>query len=205
MVNLQDSHGVQGGGCLARRRPREQVHRDCSLHLGNARVHPGSPAIEGSEDGGDGRAASGRERGHPRLRQLLMHLREKKALEQNAVVSRALLRETNHPAARALLTSSPILTAKIRDDWGFQVNRLCYHVIPRSDRQIGNYKIPSMRFCMCCNLKTAPNIGELSLVSVIGPLLEWNIPVLPMARRSRAPQTSGPYALFHTSPPPPPH
>ncbi len=47
---------------------RAQVHR----------VPPGSPAIEGSEDGGDGRAASGRERGHPLLRQLLMHLREKR-------------------------------------------------------------------------------------------------------------------------------
>ncbi len=29
-----------------------QVHRDRSLHLGNARVPPGSPAVEGSEDGG---------------------------------------------------------------------------------------------------------------------------------------------------------
>ncbi len=57
---------------------RAQVHRDRSLHLGNARVPPGSPAIEGSEDGGDRRAASGRERGHPLLRQLLMHLREKR-------------------------------------------------------------------------------------------------------------------------------
>ncbi len=64
-----------------------QVHRDHSLHLGNARVPPGSPTIEGSEDGGDGRVASGHERGHPRLRQLLMHLRGKKAPEQNAVVS----------------------------------------------------------------------------------------------------------------------
>ncbi len=33
-----------------------QVYRDRSLHLGNARVPPGSPAVEGSEDGGDGRA-----------------------------------------------------------------------------------------------------------------------------------------------------
>ncbi len=47
-------------------------------------------AVEGSEDGGNGRAASGRERGHPRLHQLLMHL-----------VSHAPLRETNRPAARA--------------------------------------------------------------------------------------------------------
>ncbi len=49
-----------------------------SLHLGNARVPPGSPAIEGSEVGGDGRAASGCERGHPRLCQLLMHLQDKR-------------------------------------------------------------------------------------------------------------------------------
>ncbi len=33
---------------------------------------------KGSKDGGDRRAASGRERGHPRLHQLLMHLREKR-------------------------------------------------------------------------------------------------------------------------------
>ncbi len=53
-----------------------------------------------------------------------------------------------------------------------------------------------MRFRVRCNLKTAPNIGEVSLVSVISPLHEWNVPVLPMASRwSRAPQTSGLYAL----------
>ncbi len=55
-----------------------QVHRDRSLHLGNARVPPGHSAVEGSEDGGGGRADSGRERGHPRTRQLLMHLREER-------------------------------------------------------------------------------------------------------------------------------
>ncbi len=51
---------------------------DRSLHLGNARVPPGHSAIEGSEDGGGRRAASGRERGHPRLRQLLVHLQEER-------------------------------------------------------------------------------------------------------------------------------
>ncbi len=55
-----------------------QVHRDRSLHLGNTRIPTGRPALEGSDDRGDGRVASGRERGHPRLRQLLMHLREKR-------------------------------------------------------------------------------------------------------------------------------
>ncbi len=92
LVNPQDSHGMQGRGYLARSTisfGREsgrqftgfgqetwtvppsggilwaQVHRDHSLHLGNARVPPVSPAIKVSEDGGDGRAASGRESGHP--------------------------------------------------------------------------------------------------------------------------------------------
>ncbi len=105
LVNLQDSHGVQGGDCLARSAisfgresgcqhtglGREtqtvppsggvswaQVHCDRSLRLGNARVPLGHSAVEGSEDGGGGRGASGRERGHPRLRQLLMHLREER-------------------------------------------------------------------------------------------------------------------------------
>ncbi len=79
LVNLQDRHGMQGRGCLARstisfgresgcqltgfgRETRTvppsggvswaEVHRDRSLHLGNARVPSGSPAVEGSEDGG---------------------------------------------------------------------------------------------------------------------------------------------------------
>ncbi len=73
---------MQGRGCLARRTIsfghqltgfrretrtippsggvlRAQVHRDHSLHLGNARVPPGSPAVEGSEDGGDRKAVKG--------------------------------------------------------------------------------------------------------------------------------------------------
>ncbi len=52
-------------------------------------------------------------------------------------------------------------------------------------------------WCMRCNLKTAPNIREVSLVSGICPRLEWNVPVFPMARSSWVPQTSGPYALCH--------
>ncbi len=75
-----------------------------SLHLGNARVPPGSPAVEGSEDGGDGRVASGHERGHPRLRQLLMHLREKRH-RRNQLSSR------EGSGLGGLLTSSPILMA----------------------------------------------------------------------------------------------
>ncbi len=48
-----------------------------------------------------------------------------------------------------------------------------------------------------------PNIGEVSFVLAISPLFEWNVPVFLMAsRRSQAPQTSGPYALCHPSPPP---
>ncbi len=45
------------------------------------------------------------------------------------------------------------------------------------------WSICFMRFRVRCNLKTAPNIGEVSLVSVISPLHEWNVPVLPMASR----------------------
>ncbi len=59
-----------------------------------------------------------------------------------------------------------------------------------------------MRFRIRCNLKTAANIGEVSFVLLFGPLFEWNVLVFPMAsRRSRAPQTSGPYALCHPFPP----
>ncbi len=122
--DLQDSYGMQGRGCLARSTisfgresgcqltgfGREtwtvppsggvswaQVHRDCSLHLGNAHVPPGSPAVEGSEDGGCGQAASGCERGFSAPHALP----GRKAPEQNVVVSCAPLQETNHPAARA--------------------------------------------------------------------------------------------------------
>ncbi len=68
-----DADVLSSGGVLW-----AQVHRDRSLYLGNARVPPGSPDIEGSKDAGDGRAASGRERGHPRLCQVLMHPREER-------------------------------------------------------------------------------------------------------------------------------
>ncbi len=106
LVNLQDSHGVQGGGCLARseisfghesgcqftgfgRETRTvppsggvswaQVHRDRSIHLGNPRVPPGSPAVEGSEDGGGGQERLLALKGaFSRLRQLLTHLREER-------------------------------------------------------------------------------------------------------------------------------
>ncbi len=137
---------MQGGGCLARstvsfgresgcqltglgRETRTvppsggvswtQAHRDRSLHLGNSRVPPGHSAVEGSEDGGGGQAASGRERGHPRTRQLLMHLREERHRERH----RALTGCEPRPAPRnqsssregsglgGLLTSSPMLTA----------------------------------------------------------------------------------------------
>ncbi len=36
-----------------------------------------------------------------------------------------------------------------------------------------------MLFRMRCNLKTAPNIGEVSFVSAFGPLFEWNVPGVP--------------------------
>ncbi len=76
---------------------------------------------------------------------------------------------------------------------------LCGRLIPLFDARLADasgsaasrfWSICFMRFRMRCNLKTAPNIGEVSFVSAIGPLLEWNVPVFPMAsRRSRAPQT----------------
>ncbi len=63
------------------------------------------------------------------------------------------------------------------------------------------WSICFMRFRMRCNLKTAPNIREVSFVSVCGPLFEWKSRRSPMAsRRSQAPQTSGPYALCHRPP-----
>ncbi len=40
-----------------------QVHCNRTLHLGNVNVPPSRPAIEGSEDGGGRRAASGRKKG----------------------------------------------------------------------------------------------------------------------------------------------
>ncbi len=36
-----------------------------------------------------------------------------------------------------------------------------------------------MRFRMCCNLKTVPNIAEVSFVSAFGPVFEWNVLVFP--------------------------
>ncbi len=59
-----------------------------------------------------------------------------------------------------------------------------------------------MQFRMRCNLKTAPNIGEVSFISAFGPLFEWNVLVFPMAsRRLRAPQTSGPMHSVTLFPP----
>ncbi len=60
-----------------------------------------------------------------------------------------------------------------------------------------------MQLRMRCNLTIAPNIGELSLVSAIGPLLEWNFPVFLMARRSRGgpPRPLGPMHSVTLFPP----
>ncbi len=79
---------------------------------------------------------------------------------------------------------------------------LCWRLIPLFETRLADASgSATLRFRMRCHLKTAPNIGEVSLVSAISPLLEYNVPVLPMAsRRSRAPQTSGPYALCHPFP-----
>ncbi len=61
------------------------------------------------------------------------------------------------------------------------------------------WSISFMRFRMRSNLNIAPNIGELSPALAIGSLLEWNVPVFPMARRSRGgpPRPLGPMHPVH--------
>ncbi len=94
--------------------PAFLVHRliePCYTH-----VPPGSPAIEGSEDGRDGRAASVRERGIPWLRQLLMHLWEKRYRSRARLWAaprseKPIIQLRGFGTGRSLLTSSPILTA----------------------------------------------------------------------------------------------
>ncbi len=70
-------------------------------HLGNARISPGHSAVEGSEDGGGGRAASGREKGPSTTSSAPYAPPGRKAPGQGTVVSHAPLREINPPAARA--------------------------------------------------------------------------------------------------------
>ncbi len=82
-----------------------------SLHLGNAHVPPGSTAIKDSEDGGDRRVAPGRERGRQRLRQLLMHLREKRHRSESLPALRNQSSSREGSGLGSLLTSSPILMA----------------------------------------------------------------------------------------------
>ena len=72
---------------------RTQVHRNRTLLLGNVDAPPSCPTIEGSEDGGRKRAASGHKKG-PSTTTSLPHAHPgRKEPEQNAVVSRALHRE----------------------------------------------------------------------------------------------------------------
>lgn len=83
-----DADYSSSGGVL-----RTQVHRNRTLLLGNVDAHPSCPTIEGSEDGGRKRAASGRKKG-PSTTTSLPHAHPgRKEPEQNAVVSRALHRE----------------------------------------------------------------------------------------------------------------
>ncbi|XDV18807.1 hypothetical protein PO909_024427 [Leuciscus waleckii] len=92
LMNLQDGHGMQGGGSLSRSRVSfrskgfchltclgweawtiPQVHRNCILHLWNVHVTLGGPAIEGSESGRGRRTASGSKRCLSCFLNLLMH------------------------------------------------------------------------------------------------------------------------------------
>ena len=83
-----DADYSSSGGVL-----RTQVHRNRTLLLGNVDAPPSCPTIEGSEDGGRKRAASGRKKG-PSTTTSLPHAHPgRKEPEQNAVVSRALHRE----------------------------------------------------------------------------------------------------------------
>ncbi len=78
--------------------PWAQVHCDRSLLLGNAHVPPGRLAVEGSEDGRASGLLAVKEAIHDFVSSSCMG---RKAPGQAAVVSRAPLRETNRPAARA--------------------------------------------------------------------------------------------------------
>ncbi len=87
---------LPSGGVL-----RAQVHRKRTLHLGNVNVPPSRPAIEGSEDGGGRRAATGRKKG-PSTTSSAPHAPPgRKEPGQGMVASNGPCRGTNHPTARA--------------------------------------------------------------------------------------------------------
>ncbi len=78
-----------------------QVHRNRTLHLGNVNVPPSRPAIEGSEDGGGRRAASGRKKGPSTTSSAPCALPGRKKPGQGVVASHGPCRGANHLTARA--------------------------------------------------------------------------------------------------------
>ncbi len=78
-----------------------QVHCNRTLHLGNVNVPPSRPAIEGNEDGGGRRAASGRKKGPSTTSSAPRALPGRKEPGQGVVASHGPCRGANHLAARA--------------------------------------------------------------------------------------------------------
>ncbi len=78
-----------------------QVHCNRTLHLGNVNVPRGRPAIEGSEDGGGRRAASGRKKGPSTTSSAPRALPGRKEPGQGMVASHGPCRGANHLTARA--------------------------------------------------------------------------------------------------------
>ncbi len=78
-----------------------QVHRNLTLHLGNVNVPPSRPDIEGSEDGGCRRAASGHKKGPSMTSSAPRALPGRKEPGQGVVASHSPCRGANHLAARA--------------------------------------------------------------------------------------------------------
>ncbi len=78
-----------------------QVHRNRTLHLGNVNVPPSRPAIEGSEDGGGRRAASGRKKGPSTTSSAPRALPGRKEPGQGVVASHGPCRGANHLTTRA--------------------------------------------------------------------------------------------------------
>ncbi len=78
-----------------------QVHRNRTLPLGNINVPPSRPAIEGSEDGGGRRAASGRKKGPSTTSSAPRALPGRKEPGQGVVASHSPCWGANHLAVRA--------------------------------------------------------------------------------------------------------
>ncbi len=103
----ESDHQLTGFGRETRTIPpigrvlQAQVHRNCTLHLGNVNVPPSRPAIEGSEDGGGRRAASGRKKGPSTTSSAPRVLPGRKEPGQGVIASHGPCRGANHLAVRA--------------------------------------------------------------------------------------------------------